>query len=169
MANALLHTTRYRVSPHFVSPRASQYGGFRYTPAFGQALTSFSKKSGQSGVQEMIRINKLMAQRKLCSRREADMYLQSGWVFADGRKITMLGSKVSSTAQIEIRKPPDTPVKISLILNKPCGFVSAQAEHGHLPAASLLTANNRVPGSFDEQFASLDSLNLRHRKKLAVI
>ncbi len=43
---------------------------------------------------EKIRLSKLMAQRGLCSRREADVFIKHGWVYVDGEKITVLGTKV---------------------------------------------------------------------------
>jgi hypothetical protein len=50
------------------------------------------------GVQTMndpqgIRISKLMAERGLCSRREADAYIERGLVFVNGERVTQLGTR----------------------------------------------------------------------------
>jgi 23S rRNA pseudouridine2604 synthase len=44
---------------------------------------------------ETIRLSKLMSVRGLCSRREADVYIERGWVKVDGLLVNELGSKVS--------------------------------------------------------------------------
>jgi len=40
-----------------------------------------------------IRISKLMAERGLCSRREADAYIERGLVFVNGERVTQLGTR----------------------------------------------------------------------------
>ncbi|MBP6636639.1 MAG: pseudouridylate synthase, partial [Sulfuritalea sp.] len=42
-----------------------------------------------------IRISKLLAERGLCSRREADAYIERGLVFVDGQRVTQLGTRAS--------------------------------------------------------------------------
>ncbi|HEX5636727.1 MAG TPA: S4 domain-containing protein, partial [Gammaproteobacteria bacterium] len=36
---------------------------------------------------EKIRLSKLMSEQGICSRREADRYIELGWVFVDGEQI----------------------------------------------------------------------------------
>ena len=49
-----------------------------------------------------VRISKLMAERGLCSRREADVYIGRGLVFVDGERITELGTRASPDATITL-------------------------------------------------------------------
>jgi len=43
---------------------------------------------------EPVRLSKLMSERGLCSRREADRYIERGLVFVDGRRVSELGTRV---------------------------------------------------------------------------
>ncbi|WP_066452906.1 pseudouridine synthase [Castellaniella caeni] len=105
---------------------------------------------------EPVRISKLMAQRGLCSRREADAYIERGWVRVDGQIVRELGSKALPNARISLerqaaRRQTD---KATVILNKPVGYVSHQADHGYKLAASLIRPENqfhadRARRSFD--------------------
>ena len=53
---------------------------------------------------EPIRLSKQMAQLKMCSRREADEYIEKGWVFVNG-KPAVLGQKVLPQDKIELLTP----------------------------------------------------------------
>src|SRR5262245_40321642 len=94
---------------------------------------------------ESIRLSKLMAQRGICSRREADAYIEQGLVLVNGVVINQLGTKVAP--DVEISLAPQAVRKqnrlISIILNKPIGYVSAQPEPGYIPAIKLLTTANQ--------------------------
>ncbi|MHB1247063.1 MAG: pseudouridine synthase [Sulfuriferula sp.] len=93
---------------------------------------------------ETIRLSKLMSVRGLCSRREADVYIERGWVKVDGLLVNELGSKVSPDCRIELARQAqhEQGSRVTILLNKPVGFVSAQAEDGYKPAATLVTAPN---------------------------
>ncbi|MBL8490190.1 MAG: rRNA pseudouridine synthase [Rhodocyclaceae bacterium] len=95
-----------------------------------------------------------MAERGLCSRREADAFIERGLVFVNGERVTELGT----------RAPPDAVIKLAaegrasqarqatILLHKPVGFVSGQAEEGHKPAATLVVPGNQQtsdPRRFD--------------------
>jgi 23S rRNA pseudouridine2604 synthase len=94
--------------------------------------------------QELLRLSKLMAQRGLCSRREADSYIEQGLVKVDGVIISQLGTKVSPTVKIELagRAVRQQESLVTILLNKPVGYVSAQPEPGYIPAITLITAEN---------------------------
>jgi 23S rRNA pseudouridine2604 synthase len=81
----------------------------------------------------------------MCSRREADRYIERGLVIVDGEVVSQLGTKVSPDARIELAaaglKRRDA--QATFLINKPVGYVSAQPEDGHRPAADLLTEANR--------------------------
>jgi 23S rRNA pseudouridine2604 synthase len=83
-----------------------------------------------------------MAQRGLCSRREADAYIERGWVRVDGQIVQELGTKALPSARITLerqaaRRQTD---KVTLILNKPVGYASHQTDRGYRVAASLIQA-----------------------------
>lgn len=93
---------------------------------------------------DKIRISKLMADRGLCSRREADRYIERGWVRYDGGQVAELGVKVDPGVTIEldprVRKSIES--QLTVIVNKPVGYVSGQAEKDYVPAIALITAAN---------------------------
>lgn len=90
---------------------------------------------------EKVRVSKLMAAQGLCSRREADGYIERGWVFVDGERVTELGTKVLPTQKITLsRAASDAQTsRVTVLLNKPVGYVSGQPEPGYKPAVSLIT------------------------------
>ncbi|HWL27589.1 MAG TPA: pseudouridine synthase [Burkholderiaceae bacterium] len=91
---------------------------------------------------EKIRISKLMAEQGLCSRREADAYIERGWVRVDGLVVSELGSKAWPDQKITLDKQARRrqTSRVTILLNKPVGYVSGQAEQGYRPAVSLITA-----------------------------
>ncbi|MEN9711942.1 MAG: hypothetical protein RLY90_203 [Pseudomonadota bacterium] len=93
---------------------------------------------------ESIRLNKRMAELGLCSRREADAWIEQGWVRVNGQPAAM-GVKVSAADQIDIdpRAKGQQSTQVTILLHKPMGYVSGQAEDGHEPAITLIQARNR--------------------------
>ena len=94
---------------------------------------------------EKIRLSKLMSEQGLCSRREADSYIARGWVFVDGQRITELGTRILPEQKITLDKSAQAKqeARVTILLNKPIGFVSSQAEKGYKPAVSLICAESR--------------------------
>jgi 23S rRNA pseudouridine2604 synthase len=94
---------------------------------------------------EKVRLSKLMSQQGLCSRREADVYIERGWVFVDGVRIAELGTRIYPSQKITLNKAAQSSqqARVTVLLNKPIGYVSGQAEPGYKPAAVLFTAANR--------------------------
>ena len=94
---------------------------------------------------DLVRLSKRMSELGLCSRREADEWISKGWVKVDGQVVSELGSKVRPDQKITIdRKAQDQQnERVTIILNKPLGYVSGQAEDGHEPARILITPRNR--------------------------
>jgi 23S rRNA pseudouridine2604 synthase len=86
------------------------------------------------------RLSKLMAARGLCSRREADVYIERGWVRVDGETIKTLGTKVAPQAFIELVPAAQRTQnqQVTVLIHKPIGYVSGQAEDGYEPASVLI-------------------------------
>lgn len=110
-----------------------------------------------------VRLSKRMAELGLCSRREADGYIEQGWVRVNG-KTAVLGQKVGLGDRIDLDKQAheNQAGRVTILLNKPVGYVSAQAEKGYQNAASLITEANRWEGD-----ASRIPFKESHRQGLA--
>jgi len=102
---------------------------------------------------EKIRLSKVMSEQGICSRREADSYIERGWVFVDGVRISELGTKIYPTQKITLNKAAQTSqqARVTILLNKPIGYVSGQAEQGYKPAAVLFNAATRYSGDRSPQ------------------
>lgn len=87
-----------------------------------------------------IRLSKLMSERGLCSRREADTYIERGWVWVDGQRVSELGTKVDPDCAIRLDPLANKQQqqRVTLLLNKPVGYVSGQPEPGYKPAVTLI-------------------------------
>lgn len=94
---------------------------------------------------EKIRLSKIMSERGICSRREADDYIARGWVFVDGEKITELGTRIDPDQEIKLdkRAQKNQDERVTILLNKSIGYVSGQAEPGMKPAVLLVTKENQ--------------------------
>ena len=81
------------------------------------------------------RLNKHLARTGVCSRREADDWIARGWVRINGRPVEM-GQKVMPGDVVEVRQAARARQqdKVTILLNKPVGYVSGQAEDGYLVA-----------------------------------
>ena len=93
-----------------------------------------------------MRVSKLLSEQGLCSRREADSYIARGWVWADGQRVTELGTRVLPTAKITLDQHANMmqDQRVTVLLNKPVGYVSGQAEDGYQPASVLVVAENQL-------------------------
>jgi 23S rRNA pseudouridine2604 synthase len=91
------------------------------------------------------RLSKRMSELGLCSRREADEWIENGWVRVDGKVVDTLGTRVSPHARIEVDPAASKhqSEQVTILLNKPIGYVSGQAEDGHQPAMVLIRPENR--------------------------
>ena len=91
------------------------------------------------------RLSKRMAELGLCSRREADEWIINGWVKVNGKIIDELGTRVSRDEKIEISKQAEKYQSeiVTILLNKPIGYVSGQAEDGYEPAIVLIHPDNQ--------------------------
>ena len=86
-----------------------------------------------------------MAQHGLCSRREADAFIERGWVYVDGERITTLGTKVYPQQAIALDKKArlQQGQAVTVLLHKPVGYVSGQPEKGYPAAISLIRKHSQ--------------------------
>lgn len=91
------------------------------------------------------RLSKRMAELGLCSRREADEWIVNGWVKVDGKVVDVLGTRVAPDAGIEVSKAAEKHQSeiVTILLHKPVGYVSGQAEDGYEPAVVLVHPDNQ--------------------------
>lgn len=85
------------------------------------------------------RLNKRMAELGICSRREGDAWIEKGWVTVNG-EVAVMGMLVQPTDKVEVSEAAKGQQKhlVTILLHKPMGFVSGQAEDGHQPAITLI-------------------------------
>lgn len=105
---------------------------------------------------EKIRISKLMSERGLCSRREADAFIERGWVRVDGEVVSELGARAFPEQVITLERAAQNKqsARVTILIHKPVGYVSGQAEDGYTPAVALIGpqsqyANDRSGRRFD--------------------
>ena len=91
-----------------------------------------------------VRLNKRMAELGMCSRREADDWIERGWVRVNGKPAEM-GQPVSPADRIEVAQQAEHQQRqqVTILINKSVGYVSGQAEDGHEPAVVLVQPQNR--------------------------
>jgi 23S rRNA pseudouridine2604 synthase len=96
---------------------------------------------------EGVRVAKLMTERGLASRREADAWIEAGWVRVNGA-VAVLGQRAAPDATIEVdpRARQEQAERVTVLLHKPVGYVSGQAEDGYPPAVALVQATTRWAG-----------------------
>ncbi|RKU02954.1 pseudouridine synthase, partial [Burkholderia sp. Nafp2/4-1b] len=121
--------------------------------AFGAVKTAQPVKRPAADIDRgdetgLMRLSKRMSELGLCSRREADEWIEKGWVLVDGERIDTLGTKVRPDQKIEIdeRASAAQAAQVTILLHKPVGYVSGQAEDGYEPAAVLITRANQWSG-----------------------
>ena len=111
--------------------RGPQNGGFRKpnTKRFNPGKQRVDYKEESYDPNQPIRLNKFLANAGVCSRRDADKYIQAGVVTVNGEIVTELGHKVlrSDTVlfhdqQVKAEK------KIYVLLNKPKGYVTTSED-----------------------------------------
>ena len=94
-----------------------------------------------------VRLNKRLAELGLCSRREADEWIAHGWVYVNGA-VAEMGVKVTPQDTVTVERAAQRlqDSRVTILLNKPIGYVSGQAEDGHTPAVSLINPRTHWQG-----------------------
>ena len=87
-----------------------------------------------------------MAHSGLCSRREADRFIEQGLVYVDGEKIDTLGTKVLDNQKVTLAKAAQNQQSqlLTVLINKPLGYVSGLPEDDYESAIMLLNEENRM-------------------------
>ncbi|WP_372826612.1 pseudouridine synthase [Polaromonas sp.] len=121
------------------SPKPPATGAVRIRAAAAAPAGAPGASTGST-----VRLNKRMAELGLCSRREADDWIARGWVRVDGQPAVM-GQPVALNARIEVAREAEQQQRqqVTILINKPVGYVSGQAEDGHEPAVVLVQPQNR--------------------------
>lgn len=134
---------RPRPRPSSGSPSGSPSA----SPARAAAGVPASHATEQMPLGASERLSKRMAALGLASRREADAWIEAGWVRVDGR-VASLGDKVDKHTRIDIdpRARATQSTRVTILLHKPLDVVSGQAEDGHVPAIALLKRSSRWSG-----------------------
>ena len=117
-------------------PQGSGYGnkrggGFRqHTPGYDpNAKYSMKKrieyKEENIDPTEPLRLNKFLANAGVCSRREADEFIQAGLVTVNGQVVTELGTKILRTDEVKFHDAVvSLEKKVYVLLNKPKDYVT---------------------------------------------
>ena len=94
----------------------------------------------------MERLQKVIAESGITSRRKAEELIKEGKVKVNGKTITELGTKVSNKDKVEVNgKPIEKEVKEYYILNKPSGVVTTtQDEHNRKTVIDLIPTKARI-------------------------
>ncbi|MCE1190570.1 MAG: rRNA pseudouridine synthase [Acidovorax sp.] len=130
------------------APSAASGGPVRGAPVKAAAAATAAGGSSAEGS----RLNKRMAELGLCSRREADDWIAQGWVRVNGQ-VAEMGMQVRPGDRIEVDKAAQglQQQRVTILLHKPVGYVSGQAEDGHTPAVALINPRTHWPGDPSRQ------------------
>ena len=113
-------------------------------PASRAPIPAGQTNTAAFGANGTMRLNKRMAELGLASRREADDWISKGWVKVND-KVAEMGMQVAPNVRIDIDKQAKGAQAnlVTVLINKPLGLVSGQAEDGHEPAITLVQPQNR--------------------------
>ena len=145
--------------PTFKEDRAPKRSTARPAPPVAATVSSRARKPASAAETERrtpeqpapehalgsVRLSKRMSELGLASRREADEWIEKGWVRVDGEVVRELGSRVlpGQAVTIDGQARQQQARQVTVLLNKPIGFVSGQAEDGYEPAFVLVTPQNQ--------------------------
>ena len=116
---------------------------FRGAPFAGRRPVKAPTAAAPADPDAPQRLSKRMSELGLSSRREADAWIAAGWVKVNG-VTAELGQKVTREDVITIdrRASAEQGERVTILINKPVGYVSGQAEDGYEPAKVLVTPEN---------------------------
>ena len=103
---------------------------------------------------EQVRISKILSELGLCSRREADEYIKQGLVLLDGEVVDELGTKACRSQKVELNKKGTLKQskKLTIILNKPVGYISHLDDDKEFkPASELINPDNYFSNELNDR------------------
>lgn len=105
-----------------------------------------NKPSKPSNPLSGIRLNKYIANSGICSRREADMYIQVGSVSVNGSVVSEMGFKVKSNDEVKFDGRKISPeAKKYVLLNKPKGFATTTSDNKGNTVMDLVANASSIP------------------------
>ena len=131
------------------APRPPKPAEARDIPPVGersQTAKPVGEPAGQRHpLKEPPRLAKRISELFGCSRREADEWIENGWVRVDGVVVKTLGTRAHPKAVIEVKDEAKShrPESVTIVLNKPEGVVAGPAEDRQTSALQLIQAENR--------------------------
>ncbi len=149
-----------------VPPGSSRSKAAETAPSAAPGLVSAEDRVPPEGV----RLSKVMAERGICSRREADEFIERGWVFVDGKRVSELGVRIDPDARITLAAEATRTQqqRVTILLHKPVGYVSGQPEPGYAPAVSLIGADNQADRDSAQRFHPSHLKNLAPAGRLDI-
>jgi 23S rRNA pseudouridine2604 synthase len=136
-----------RAKPHR-APRDARRPARDEPAAHGRREPAAAHEAPAPHAPGSLRLSKRMSELGIASRREADEWIARGWVRVDGRVVAELGARVLPQQRITIdpRAGAQQAQRATVLLNKPVGYVSGQAEDGYEPALVLVTPQRQWQG-----------------------
>ena len=105
-----------------------------------------NKPSKPSNPSDGIRLNKYIANSGICSRREADMYIQVGSVSVNGSVVSEMGFKVKPNDEVKFDGRKISPeAKKYVLLNKPKGFATTTSDNKGNTVMDLVANASSIP------------------------
>ena len=82
---------------------------------------------------ESVRLAKRLAEILPCSRRQAELYIEGGWVSVDGQVVEVVGYRVTAEQQVSLAAEAniDELVPVTIVLHQPAGVDAGEGEHAH--------------------------------------
>lgn len=127
-------------TPRFRKPMRKQRDG-NYNPnAKYSAKKQLEYRKNTVDLTQPVRLNKFLANAGICSRREADEFIQAGVISVNGEIVTELGTKVMHTDKIMFHNQPvRSERKVYLLLNKPKDCVTTSEDtHDRMTVLDLV-------------------------------
>ena len=100
-------------------------GGYHPHPKVNNLKRRVEYKEDHVDPNEPMRLNKFLANAGVCSRREADDFIQAGVVKVNGEVVTEMGTKIMRTDEVMFHdRPVSLEKKVYVLLNKPKDYVT---------------------------------------------
>lgn len=95
--------------------------------------------------EDLPRLSKVMSERGLCSRREADEWIEQGWVSVNDKVVTLLGARVADDARIDINPEASKHLseRVTILLHKAVGDNELTEKNGRVIARTIVNATTQ--------------------------